>query len=180
MLPRLAIPNLQIEEDPGESLARQLIIYKRFKELSRFLEERESAGLRTYLRLDTSPRTQLTAHLDLEEFTLDELVQAARDIFSSAHNLPPLSEVVAFPRITIRQKISTILDKLKMVGETSFKNILNADHSRVEIVVTFLALLELVKRHMVGASQETLFGEILLQPEGELTGLDDQELEFVD
>jgi segregation and condensation protein A len=50
----------------------------------------------------------------------------------------------------------------------------------LEVVVTFLALLELVKRHMVGANQENLFGDITLHAEGELTTLDDEELEFVD
>jgi len=180
LLPRPVNPDLQVEEDPGETLARQLIIYKRFKELSKFLENREAEGLHTYLRLDTTANLQIPSRLDISELTLDALVQAAREIFSNPNNLPPLSEVVSIARFTIRQKISTILDTLKRTGKLTFRSLLSAKGDRVEIVVTFLAMLELVKRHMVGASQTALFGEIELQPEGEITTLEDEELEFID
>lgn len=180
LLPRPVNPDLQFEEDPGETLARQLIIYKRFKELSKFLENREAEGLHTYLRLDTTANLQIPSRLDISELTLEALVQAARDIFNNPNNLPPLSEVVSVSRFTIRQKISTILDMLKRTGKLTFRSLLSEKGDRVEIVVTFLALLELVKRHMVGASQTALFGEIELQPEGEITTLEDEELEFID
>lgn len=180
LLPKPVNPDLQVEEDPGESLARQLIIYKRFKELSKFLESREAAGLHTYLRLDTTASLQIPSRLDISELTLEALVQAARDIFGSPNNLPPLSEVVSISRFTIRQKISTILDTLKKTGKLTFRSLLSEKGNRVEIVVTFLAMLELVKRHMIGATQPALFGDIELQPEGEIAALEDEELEFVD
>lgn len=180
LLPRPTIPNLQIEEDPGEALARQLILYKKFKDLSKFLESREEAGLHTYLRLDANPSFRNISKLDLSELTLDALVQAARDVFSNGNNLPPLSEVVSSARFTIRQKINIILETLQKTGATTFNKLIESRSSRLEVVVTFLALLELVKRHMVGANQSQLFGDISLQPEGELTTLDDQELEFVE
>ena len=180
LLPKPIIPNLIPEEDPAEELARQLMVYKRFKELSKTLEERETEGLRTYLRLDADSRAQIPSRLDLSELTLEALVLAARDVFMDNVNLPPLSEVISSPRFTIRQKIHIILDTLQRTGAATFKEILSNQSNRVEIVVTFLALLELVKRHMVGANQDNLFGDIHLQPEGELTAMDDQELEFVD
>ena len=180
LLPHPTIPNLQVEEDPGEALARQLLIYKKFKDLSRFLEMREEAGFHTYLRLDANPVVQIPSKLDISELTLEALVQAAREVFSNPNNLPPLSEVVSSPRFTIRQKINIILDTLQKMGATTFQQFVTTRSSRLEVVVTFLALLELVKRHMVGANQNQLFGEISLQPEGELSALDDQELEFVE
>ena len=180
LLPRPVLPGIQLEDDPGEALARQLILYKRFKDLSHFLENRESAGLRTYLRLDSSPRSLSGTKLDLSELTLEDLIYAARDIFGDPNQLAPLSEVVNFPRVTIREKISSILDLLRKGGGQSFDTLFTGERSRLEIVVTFLALLELVKRHMVGASQQSLFGKIQLVPEGELVNLEDQDLEFVE
>jgi len=180
LLPRPTLPGIQLEEDPGDELARQLIIYKRFKELSGFLEKREIDNLRTYLRLDTSPRTSLIAKLDISELTLEKLIDAAREILNDHNNLPPLSEVVSFPRVTIREKINTILDTLKREGKLSFNSLITKKDNRVEIVVTFLAMLELVKRHMVEATQNALFGSIDLIPEGDLAGIDDQDLEFGD
>jgi segregation and condensation protein A len=180
LLPRPIIPGVQLEEDPGDALARQLLIYKRFKELSGFLEKQEAEGKKTYLRLDTTPRTQVAARLDLSDLTLENLVKVAAEIFNDGNELPPLSEVVTFPRITIREKISTILETLKRKGSLSFTDLIVKKENRVEVVVTFLAMLELVKRHMVGATQESIFGLINLVPEGELSNLEDQDLEFVD
>jgi segregation and condensation protein A len=116
----------------------------------------------------------------LSELTLDSLLQAAQEVFGNPSNLPPLSEVVSSPRFTIRQKINIILETLQKNGSSSFNHILTGKTSRVEVVVTFLALLELVKRHMVGVNQEKLFGDILLEAEGDLNTLDEEELEFVD
>lgn len=180
LLPRPTLPGIQFEEDPGEALARQLIIYKRFKELSGFLEKREINRLKTYLRLDTSPRIQIAAKLDLSDLTLENLLQVAREIFKDAHNLAPLSEVVSLPRITIRDKIKVIIDRLQKEGGLSFSKLVSKKGNRVEVVVTFLAMLELVKRHIVGATQETIFGDIDLISEGELASLDDQDLGFID
>ena len=180
LLPKSPVPSLQPEEDPGEALARQLILYKRFKELSRSLEYREEKGLHTFLRLDSDPKAQIPSRLDLTGFTLADLVQAARDIFTSPHNMAPLSQVVSYPRITIRQRINSILDHLRRSGSTTFRAFILNRGDRVEIVVTFLAMLELIKRHMVTAVQETTFSEITLQTEGEMIGLDDQDLEFSD
>jgi len=180
LLPKSPVPSLQPEEDPGEALARQLILYKRFKELSRSLEYREEKGLHTFLRLDSDPKAQIPSRLDLTGFTLADLVQAARDIFTSPHNMAPLSQVVSYPRITIRQRINSILDHLRRSGSTTFRAFILNRGDRVEIVVTFLAMLELIKRHMVTAVQENTFSEITLQTEGEMIGLDDQDLEFSD
>ncbi len=180
LLPRPVLPGVLLEEDPGEALARQLILYKRFKDLSHFLELQESANQRTYLRLDPSPRGQFATKLDLNDLTLNDIVAAAREIFGDANNLAPLSEVVTFPRVTIREKISSILELLRKDGGQSFDQLISAGKTRLEIVVTFLALLELVKRHMVGASQGSLFGSIQLFPEGDLVSLEDQDLEFVE
>lgn len=178
LLPRPVSTGQPLEEDPGEALAQQLILYKRFKELSRFLEQREIAGLRTYLRLDSSPRVQLPPKLDISELTLEELVSAARDIFGGQGNLPPLSQVVSIPRITIRQKIDTIIEHLRSTGSVTFYKLITTSGNRLEIVVTFLAMLELIKRRIVAANQNTLFGEIELQSEGEWGNMEDQELEF--
>jgi len=177
LLPRPVIAGQPLEEDPGEALAQQLILYKKFKTLALFLEQRESAGLRTYLRIGSAPHQQIPTKLDISELTLDELVQAAREIFAQSTMLP-LSEVVSIPRITIRQKINVIIENLRTTGSIHFTSLLSMKNNRLEIVVTFLAMLELIKRRIVGASQNTLFGEIELQSEGEWGNLEDQELEF--
>lgn len=177
LLPRPSKIDLpENEEDPGEALARQLIIYRRFKQLAQFLEERHNQGLRTYLRIG-APIPNLDPKLDLEGLTLSDFIQIARDVLTRSISTESLSSVVSMPRITIREKIHLILNNLKLMQTSTFSAMLN-QRSRLEIVVTFLALLELVKRHVVQAQQVQLFGDISLEP---LADWDDEaELEFGD
>jgi segregation and condensation protein A len=165
--PPLDITSSQVEDD-GDALARQLIIYKRFKELAAYIQEREEKGLRTYLRVAPPPTIMGTPKLDLEGIDLDDLVAAAHNIFFNQNSLASLDTVVSIPRITIREKIHAIMDRLMSIHQTTFRSMLTPGTPRIEIVVTFLALLELVKRHIVAAEQDNLFGDISLEPVGEL------------
>lgn len=166
------------EEDLGEALARQLILYKRFKELGSFLGDREARNLRTYLRLSPSPHIAVTPQLDLSGLTLSDLVATARDVFSGDLRLPELSQVVSLPRITIRERIISIVDALKLARSSSFRSLLSARTNRLEIVVTFLAMLELIKRRVIAAQQESPFGDIQIESTGTLESGDDLKLEF--
>ena len=65
-----------------------------------------------------------------------------------------------------------------MYKQTTFGSLLTKSSTRTEIVVTFLALLELIKRHLVRAQQESLFGDIEILPLGEWDVSVDFELEF--
>ncbi len=154
--------NLEPEEDAGEALARQLILYKRFKQIALWLNEREDEGLRSYLRLAPPPKFTVQPKLDLSDLTLQDLLQAAREVLALNPALQDLNSVVNLPRITIRERINTILTSLQAGEISSFSLLLSDKSSRIEIVVTFLALLELVKRHILAAKQDSLFGNIEL------------------
>jgi len=166
------------EEDPGEALARQLILYKRFKELSGYLQKREDAGLQTHLRLAAPPKIATHVKLDLSGITLADFMDAARAVFFNKTALTSLDKVVSMPRVTIREKIHSILNQLRGLKTMTFRNLLNGDTPRVEIIVTFLAMLELVKRHIVAAEQTSLFGDIALAALTEMNGSDDLPFEF--
>jgi segregation and condensation protein A len=88
---------------------------------------------------------------------------------------------VAPPKVTIRDQIRRIAGALRgQNGRASFQKLLEGSTSRLEIVVTFLAVLELIKRRKIEAKQEQMFGEIELVAIEEWT--DDEatltELEF--
>jgi segregation and condensation protein A len=164
------------EEDPGEALARQLKAYKRFKEIGQFLAQREEANLRSYLRLAPSPKVEGT--LDLSDMGLEDLVQAAKMILSRADERPTLNTVVSAPRVTIREKIGLIAKSLRKFGKTTFRSLLSSRPSELDVVVTFLAMLELIKRRLVQVNQETLFGEIELESTQDWDENESFELEF--
>ena len=166
------------EEDPGEALAQQLIIYKRFKEISIWLSEREEEGLRTYLRVAPPPKIDFQPKLDLTGITLEDLISVANEIFANNKPLRELDTVINLPKVTIKERISTNLDHLRTFHNSTFQNLLVNKKSRIELVVTFLALLELVKRHIIEANQSELFGEINLQSDTSVDQNLELEIEF--
>lgn len=164
------------EDDPGEALVRQLIIYKRFKELANKLLNRESARQRTYLRL--SPPLKPDAHFDLGDLSLADLLAVAQNTFIKIDERSPLAEVVAAPKITIREKIHQINISLRQHSRIYFAQLLPPRPTILEIIVTFLAMLELIKRQLVVIRQEELFGEILIENSGISDDTEEFELEF--
>lgn len=176
LLPRPPVREAGEEEDPGEALARQLRNYKRFKEIANLLEQHETRGLHTYLRLAPPPKVE--GRLDLSDITLTDLLEAAETVLGADKEKQALGSVISAPRVTIREKIAYIAERLGRDRNSNFKALVGTASSRLEIVVTFLALLELVKRYRVSARQDELFGEIAIE-RSEQWGEDEEfELEF--
>lgn len=159
LLPRPPEPEVG-EEPPGESLARQLLVYKRYRDAAAYLGTREESNLRTYPRIAGQeappPKPDLTglAPADLRSALLQVL--AAKSV---QHD-----EVLTMPRIRLREKIAQIIELLHSAGVTTFRRIIRSAASKLEIVVSFLAMLELVKQRRVVAHQAELFGEIEITP----------------
>jgi len=153
-------PPIEEEEDIGDELVRQLIEYKKFKEAAQELRQREEMGLRTYVRVASPPGLERT--LDLEGITLDDLLGAVHQALVVTPLAPSVSNMVAPITITIADKISQIAAALRRRGRVSFNRLLARAALRMEIIVAFLAVLELIKRQRVDVQQERAFGEIII------------------
>lgn len=165
------------EEDPGEALIRQLKIYKQFKQVVEWLDQRQQTGLRCYLRLASPPKVE--THLDLSGVTVEDLWHLAQELLQNVQPQEKLNDVYSPPKITVREKVRLIVEHIKHRGKTTFKTLVSRAHSRLEIVVTFLAMLELVKLSRLEVRQEHLFGEIELQPTEQWdNGINGIDLEF--
>ncbi len=164
------------EGDLGDSLANQLRIYKRFKELANWLSERESLHLRTYLRVAPPPKVEI--RLDLSGITLVDLLSAAQGIFTEEQEKAALGTVITPPHITIREKIAMIAQRLAKEHNATFFGLLNHKSTRLDVVVTFLALLELVKRYRVATRQEGMFSDIQIEKLDEWGENEEFEIEF--
>lgn len=149
------------EEDVGAALVEQLRLYKRFKEISKLLKEREAQNLRTYLRL--APLPKIEGKLDLSNITIADLIEAAREVYAKEGEKQALGTVISAPKVTIREKIELIAKRLGTAEHARFQELLGEEPTRIEIVVTFLALLELVKRYRVSAKQVGLFADIEIE-----------------
>ena len=163
------------EEDPGDALARQLFAYKKYKQVAIMLSKREELGLRSYLRLST-PLPEIDPKLDLSEITLNDLHLAMLEVLANTPDTPTIQQAVSIPKVRLRDKIVMIVQSLRSIGRVSFRNLLNTARSRLEIVVSFLAVLELVKQNQVEAVQQVQFGDIEITPGSQWNA--DQELDF--
>ncbi len=162
------------EEDPGDALARQLIEYKKYKQVANILAQRMNEGYRSYIRIVAPP--VIEPSLDMMELTLDDLRAALIDALTSIEETPAANNIIIPHHVRIRDKIRRIIDNLTNARQTTFRAVLEGAQSRLEIVVSFIAILELIKQHRVSVQQDALFGEITLT-RGELWS-EDQEVDF--
>jgi segregation and condensation protein A len=162
LLPQPPVPPVPAdgEADVGEDLVRQLLEYKRFKEAARWLQDLDGQGLRSYIRLGIVPRFEPI--VDLGDVTLDDLLVAVREVLAIKPPEPVVSGVVAPVTITIAEQIELIGRETARGRPVSFRRLLERTTSRLEIIVTLLALLEMVKQLRVGMRQGRRFGDILI------------------
>jgi segregation and condensation protein A len=147
------------EDDPRWDLIRQLIEYKKFKEAAAQLHTRELEQERIFTRGDGGSNSEAAAPLSLGEIGIFQLIHAFQNVIKRVEAREDLQEIFG-ERFTVSEKIDTILQRVANGTSVHFSELFGEIASRVEIVVTFLALLELIRLKQVRAIQRSLFGEI--------------------
>lgn len=169
LLPQAPSPSTSEEDDVGEDLIRQLMEYRRFKEAARWLRQMDEQGLHSYVRLAAPP--SLARTLDLEDVTLDDLLVAVREVLAIKPPAPSVNDTVAPVVITIADQMALIERETGQDRRVSFRRLLQRAANRLEVIVTLLALLEMVKQLRVSMSQDRQFGDIQIvrkeSPEGQ-------------
>ncbi|MGD0765095.1 MAG: ScpA family protein [Dehalococcoidia bacterium] len=159
LLPRAPAEAADLEEEEvGRELAEMLQEYKKFRDVAFALRAIEDEGLRAYRRTAPPPDVPLPAGLD--KVTLDKLLKLFRDALDRLPAEP--ASTIERDRVTVRQKAQEIEEALRGEGQVSFRKLVLACRSRLEIVISFLAVLHLIKAGRVWGQQEELFGDISL------------------
>jgi segregation and condensation protein A len=167
------------EEDPRAELVRKLLEYKRFKEAAEALHQKELERQQYHLRQTRFP---FTADLDLEpklRIEMFDLLSALAGIFDRVR-AKHVHDVVR-EAFTVEEKMSLIEEKVGSGGTVRFEELFAADTIKMEVIVTFIAVLEMVKRGRLMFLQTESGGPIWIQHPGidEQVG-DDFELETLD
>ncbi|MCO6451724.1 MAG: segregation/condensation protein A [Caldilineales bacterium] len=150
------------EEDPAEALARQLREYKLFKEAAARLQDIEATGRRGYIRLAAPPK--LEKRLDPTGLTVQALLNAVYEALRDWESVPAPSDTIEPHAITVREKMADLRSELKRFRTVRFRQFLGQARSRVEIIVSFMAVLEMIKQREVRVAQATAFGDIVIEP----------------
>ncbi|PLX95811.1 MAG: segregation/condensation protein A [Desulfuromonas sp.] len=168
------------EIDPREELVQRLIEYQKYKEAAAELDTYPQLGREVYLRHPPLLEEGSDDDPELEAVGLFELVEALRGLLKE-HPEPAFHEVT-LERLSVVDRINTILQRLEGSDSLSLSDLFDAAPSRSEVVVSLLALLELTKLRVIRLLQSRRCGEIRLYPreveEGEPTAFDEESLGY--
>ena len=177
LLPRPASPSEE-EEDPEQQLIRQLREYKAFKEVSEKLSERLEEAKKEYVRLPEDIVLP-PQRVDLENATIDNLYLAFLQILNREEETkkPETVRRVRPDAYTVRDRVNHLRKRLAQ-GRVSFWDLFTDTSSRIEMVVTFMALLEMLSHGEVRITQGATFAPIYIR--AKKLNLDDTDYTYMD
>ena len=146
------------EEDPRNAISRPLIEYLQMKHAAQQLAERDLLGDKVFIR-SKSPQAAAFALEEKEiQVGLFDLIDAFRKILddiSGEHRVDLYTE-----RISVKDRINEIVDILEAKGSVAFEELFVDHRSRADVIVTFLAVLEMVKLSLLRITQHIQTGVI--------------------
>ncbi|MBI2370676.1 MAG: segregation/condensation protein A [Deltaproteobacteria bacterium] len=152
------------EEDPRAELARRLLEYERFKAAAQRLDGLTLLDRDVFARKFPAPEVQVLADagVEWEEVELFDLLTALRRVLE-AHPTERVHEVAA-EELSVRERLVQVLERLQEVGPLSFEALFLPVTRRAEVIVSFLAVLELIRLKLVKVYQVAPFGAIRILP----------------
>lgn len=161
------------EEDPRTELVQKLLEYKLYKYMSYELKDRQIDAGRALFREPSIPKEVMDYRepVDYEELVGDMTLQKLNEIFQSMvkrqeDRVDPIRSKfgnVERDEIPLEDKQKFIFSYLTAHKKCSFKQLLEKQHSKMEIIVTFLVVLELMKVGQIEISQDNLFDDIIIE-----------------
>jgi len=163
---RMLLPSDEIDQDeedgpdPREELVRRLLEYKQFKAAGFQLDHREQLWREMFVREPLPLEPKRSPEVLLESITLFDLVEALQGVVA---RLPrqDIAEVIP-DSLTVRDRMQVILETLEHKDSITFLALFEGQETRLSVIVTFLALLELIRIKVVRVFQGDMFGDILV------------------
>lgn len=150
------------EEDPRWDLVRQLVEYKKFKDAADHLENLELHQENVFVRESEYVELGAPPDVDLKDASIFDLISALNEALGRVQE-EDLQEIFA-EEYTVGQKVSYIVENLKVVKRMCITDLFGGMTSRQEIVCTFLAVLELIKLNRIACVQDDHFADIVVEP----------------
>jgi len=155
------LPNLELEADAEvNDLEKQLKIYRQYYEASKKFNRLWMKNKISYGRLSPfklPPREGFFAPANLDLILMSQLFSGVLGKIKAVVNLP---KIVMQKAVSIGEKITHIRNLIKNAASFSFHHLITEKNNKTEAIVSFLAMLELVKQREIDVSQDSLFGEV--------------------
>ncbi len=146
-------------EDPRWELIRQLVEYKKFKDAAAQLANLEAKQEATYARVPVKPVFEDDAPVAKSQVGLFDLLNAVNAILKRVNQREDLRDIFE-DKWSVSEKIENLRTLILERSRMRFSELFAGATSRTEVVVTFLALLELIRLHVLQCTQGEHFGEI--------------------
>jgi len=148
------------EDDPRWELIRQLVEYKKFKEAAGFLGIQEMKVDELFVTTPEMPDLEAPV-VSMGQVGIFDLIRAFQRVLKRFENTDDFREIVN-DRFTVADKIEELLNVVPVGGRVRFESLFSSASSRGEVIITFLAMLELIKLNHLQVEQEQLLGEIVI------------------
>ena len=148
------------EEDPRTELAMRLLEYQRYKEAAEGLEARERDWRDVFGRSSSISKDGPPDEISLVDLNLFDLMEALKLVLDRMPEKRGLEIVV--DELSVQDRMGVILDRLDGVESVTFAALFDQEESRLAVIVTFLALLELIRLKRIRIIQSEQFGAIRL------------------
>lgn len=158
LLPQYAPLDDLFPEDPRQELVDRLLEYRLFKAAAQTLEHKEQNAKMLYARSGDPQWMESEQEQFYLEVSLFDLLSAFKDIVGK--ELEVAAHEVELEEITVKERCDYILDVLQQQKKIPFIELISSNPSKMVMVVTFLALLELIRAQIVSVKQQRAFGQI--------------------
>lgn len=145
------------KQDPRTELVQQLIEYQRYKDAAIELKKREEEWIKVFRKSSSMGIDEDTNELYLFDLSLFDLIEALKKILDKA---PPEVAIITKEMLSVKDRMSFIVDMIEGKDAIRFEDIFEKGATKLKIIVTFIALLELIRIGVVKAYQERAFGNI--------------------
>lgn len=155
------LPQFSLEEEPEGDLSAQLRLYKAFVDASKhintlWLEDKRSA-------FRTEPKRFSVDVIPPQNMTLDLLKQSMIQLVNRLKPLKALPQARIDKAVSLKEKIAKIQAIIKKIKKFNFFEIIEESQNKTDVIVSFLAILELVKQKEIFLKQEDTFADIMIE-----------------
>lgn len=161
---RALLPDLELtpeEEEAAYDLTAQLLTYKKYKEVAKFLKRMDGRRHQSWTR--EAEFHNIITFMPDPDVTPIVLSQALQKLAVELKEILKLPEQILTEVVSIAQKIEHIQKLITEKVQTTLSSLLKDSKSKTEVIVTFLALLELIKQRILTVEQTEMFADIIIK-----------------
>ena len=158
---KLMLPGFEDEEmEEGPDLESQLRQYQMFVAAARKIDDRWKMGVKSYSRKQVLVRKKEIKFSPPANVNQETLMEAMKRVIARIEPIIKLPKVSVHKAVHIQERISDLVGRVRSHAKFTFKSFVKGATHKVEAIVSFLALLELIKQRFVLVEQQAMFDDI--------------------